>query len=65
MGKLKYSKPAYELVLELLKKEGKPLTTREIAEKTGINYNTVRGRLQDLKRKGLVTYALNGWFYSK
>ncbi|MCC6018789.1 MAG: winged helix-turn-helix domain-containing protein [Candidatus Verstraetearchaeota archaeon] len=57
----RYGKPAREMILELLKKENRPMKVREIVEKTGVNYNTVRGRLQDLKREGLVEATSEGW----
>jgi len=57
----RYGKPAREMILELLKKENRPMRVREIVEKTGVNYNTVRGRLQDLKREGLVEATSEGW----
>jgi DNA-binding IclR family transcriptional regulator len=49
------------MILELLRKENKPMRVREIVERTGVNYNTVRGRLQDLKREGLVEATSEGW----
>jgi DNA-binding IclR family transcriptional regulator len=57
----RYGKPAREMILELLRKENRPMRVREIVEKTGVNYNTVRGRLQDLKREGLVEATSEGW----
>jgi DNA-binding IclR family transcriptional regulator len=50
-------------IIELLKKEKRPITASEIAKKTGINYNTVRGRLQDLKKKKLIDNTPDGWIY--
>jgi len=57
----RYSKPARELVLEVLRRENRALSAREIAELSGVNYNTVRGRLQDLKKKGLVKIIDGEW----
>jgi DNA-binding IclR family transcriptional regulator len=59
--RMRYGKPAREMILELLRKENRPMRVREIVEKTGVNYNTVRGRLQDLKREGLVEATSEGW----
>ncbi len=52
---------AKEIILEYLKKVGKPATVREIVAATGLNYNTVRGRLQQLKKEGKVKRKDNGW----
>lgn len=41
-------------VVEVLKTSDKPLTPREIAEIAGLNPNSVRGRLHELKKCGLV-----------
>ena len=40
-------------ILEYLK-SGVEASPKKIAEETGLNYNTVRGALQRLARKGLV-----------
>ena len=64
-GRRKYSKPAWELVLEVLRKGSRALSAREIAELSGVNYNTVRGRLQDLKKKGLVKKIGREWIAVK
>jgi len=64
-GRKKYSKPAWELVLEVLSEENRALSAREIAELSGVNYNTVRGRLQDLKKKGLVKKIGRKWIAVK
>jgi len=61
----RYGKPAREIILELLKKEYRPMKVREIVEKTGVNYNTVRGRLQELKKRGLVEAKPDGWICLK
>ncbi|MEM1532498.1 MAG: helix-turn-helix domain-containing protein [Desulfurococcaceae archaeon] len=57
------SKTARELILEVLMREKKALTPKEIQRLTNLNYNTVRGRLQDLKKKGLVVKTEAGWIY--
>lgn len=58
-------KTAKEIVLEVLKKERRALTPKEIQKLTGLNYNTIRGRLQDLKREGLVVRTEEGWLYKE
>lgn len=64
MPRTRYSKPSRELVLECLSKAGKSLTVSEIASMTGVAYNTVRGRLYELKKKGLVRKTSDGWMAS-
>ncbi len=54
-------KTAKEIVYETLKKAKKPLSPKEIQKLTGLNYNTIRGRLQDLKKAGLVVRTEEGW----
>ncbi len=49
-----YERPVHVLILEFLSSVGSPVDALEIAEGTGVNYNTVRGRLQDLKCVDLV-----------
>ena len=58
-------KTAKEIILETLKKEKKPLTPKEIQKLTNLNYNTIRGRLQDLKKAGLVVRTDEGWIYKE
>ncbi len=58
-------KTAKETVLDTLKKEKRALTPKEIQKLTGLNYNTIRGRLQDLKKEGLVVRTENGWIYKE
>lgn len=58
-------KTARELILEVLMREKKALTPKEIQRLTNLNYNTVRGRLQDLKKKGLVVKTEAGWIYKE
>ncbi len=58
-------KTAKEIVLETLKREKRALTPKEIQKLTGLNYNTIRGRLQDLKKEGLAVRTENGWVYKE
>jgi len=58
-------KTAKEIILEVLKKEKRPLTPKEIRKLTNLNYNTIRGRLQDLKKAGLVVRTEKGWIYKE
>ncbi|ADI32071.1 winged helix-turn-helix domain-containing protein [Staphylothermus hellenicus] len=58
-------KTAKEIILEVLKKEKRPLSPKEIQKITGLNYNTIRGRLQDLKKAGLVVRTEKGWLYKE
>ncbi len=59
------AKTTKEAVLNCLKREKRPLTPKEIHKLTNINYNTVRGRLQDLKKAGLVVRTEDGWVYKE
>jgi DNA-binding IclR family transcriptional regulator len=61
VGRRKYPRPALETILEILRSEGKPIRAYDVAERTGINYNTVRGRLYELKRRGLAENTPEGW----
>ncbi len=54
-------KTAKQIVYETLLKEKKPLTPKQIQNLTNLNYNTIRGRLQDLKKEGLVVRTDEGW----
>ncbi len=54
-------KTAKQIVYETLLKEKRPLTPKEIQKLTNLNYNTIRGRLQDLKKEGLVVRTDEGW----
>lgn len=38
---------------------------KEIAKLTGLNYNTVRARLHDLRKEGLVERVKEGWIAKK
>ncbi len=57
----RHSKPTREIILEFMRKANRPVRVKEIASGTGINYNTVRGRLQELKKRGLVEVCEGGW----
>lgn len=59
------AKTAKERILEFLKKQDKPLMPKEIAKLTGINYSTVRARLHDLRKEGLVERVPEGWVAKK
>lgn len=54
-------KTAKEIIIETLKKANRPLTASEIRNLTGLNYNTIRGRLQELKKQGIVKNVEGGW----
>ncbi len=41
-------------ILKILKEEGRAMRPKEIAEKGGIKYNTVRGTLYRMVKAGLV-----------
>jgi DNA-binding IclR family transcriptional regulator len=64
-GGMSEAKTAKEMVLEVLKREKRPLTPKEIQKLTNLNYNTVRGRLQDLKKAGLAVRTDQGWVYKE
>lgn len=59
------AKTAKERILEFLKSQNRPLMPKEIAKMTGINYSTVRARLHDLKKEGLVERTPEGWIAKK
>jgi len=42
------------IILDALDEVGKPLSAREIMEYTGLEINAVSGRVNDLKKEGLV-----------
>lgn len=55
-------KPARLIIIEALKQAGgRPLTVSELVQITKLNRNTIRGRLQDLKREGIVEHVEGGW----
>lgn len=58
-------KTVKEKLLEFLKQQSKPLMPKEIAKLTGLNYNTVRARLHDLRKEGLVERVKEGWIAKK
>ncbi|RLG81389.1 MAG: DNA-binding protein [Thermoprotei archaeon] len=58
-------KTTKEIILETLKREKRPLKPKAIQELTNLNYNTIRGRLQDLKKAGLVVRTDEGWIYKE
>ncbi len=45
---------ANEIVLEMLKKSGKPMKSAEIAATSGIDKKEIDKALKDLKKQGLV-----------
>ena len=59
------AKTAKEKLLEFLKQQSKPLMPKEIAKLSGINYNTVRARLHDLRKEGKVDRVEEGWIAKK
>lgn len=58
-------KTVKEKLLEFLRKQTKPLMPKEIARLTGLNYNTVRARLHDLRKEGLAERVEEGWIAKK
>ena len=59
------AKTVKEKLLEFLKQQSKPLMPKEIAKLSGINYNTVRARLHDLRKEGKVERVEEGWIAKK
>lgn len=59
------TKSIKEKLLEFLKQQSKPMLPKEIAKLTGLNYNTVRARLHDLKKEGLAQRVEEGWVAKK
>ncbi len=59
------AKTVKEKLLEFLRQQSKPLLPKEIAKLTGLNYNTVRARLHDLRKEGLVERVEEGWIAKK
>jgi len=45
----KMTKKVYDMIMST-----DSLTLKEIAEKTGVNYNTVRGAVHRLQKRGLI-----------
>ncbi|WP_233417980.1 helix-turn-helix domain-containing protein [Desulfurococcus amylolyticus] len=62
---LSEQKTVKEKLLEFLSNQDKPLMPKEISRLTGLNYNTVRARLHDLRKEGLVERMLEGWIAKK
>ena len=54
-----------EVIFKALKSAKKPLTVKEIQKLTGLKYNTIRGRLYELKKEGLVKRVKEGWVVSE
>lgn len=62
---MRYLASSKEIILATLKEAGKPLRARDIKSQTGLNYNTIRGRLQELKKAGLIKREEKGWVFVK
>jgi len=62
---LSEQKTVKERLLEFLAKQDKPLMPKEISRLTGLNYNTVRARLHDMRKEGLVERRPEGWVARK
>ncbi|WP_404991001.1 helix-turn-helix domain-containing protein [Desulfurococcus sp.] len=62
---LSEQKTVKEKLLEFLGNQDKPLMPKEISRLTGLNYNTVRARLHDLRKEGLVERMPEGWIAKK
>ncbi|MEM4717352.1 MAG: helix-turn-helix domain-containing protein [Desulfurococcaceae archaeon] len=58
-------KTVKERLLDFLKQQTKPLMPKEIARLTGLNYNTVRARLHDLRKEGKAERVEEGWVVKK
>jgi Fic family protein len=59
------TKRVKDILLEFLMQQDKPLMPKEIAKLTGLNYNTVRARLHDLRKEGKVERVEGGWIAKK
>ncbi len=55
------SKNIKEKVYEALKNSKTPLSPKQIAQMTGLNYNTVRARLHDLRKENRASRVPEGW----
>lgn len=60
----------FDVVVETLRNEGKPMTTRDIAKKSGLRWGQVRGVVMRKEKHvfanvGKSTYALTEWGYSE
>lgn len=47
-------------IYNTIREANKPVSIKEIVEKTGINYNTVRGVVQRLSKQGLIRRLSKG-----
>lgn len=56
---------ASEVILETLRRAKKPLMPKDIQKLTGLNHNTIRGRLYELKKAGLIKRIEEGWVIVK
>ncbi|MEM2849154.1 MAG: helix-turn-helix domain-containing protein [Candidatus Bathyarchaeia archaeon] len=65
MLRRRYPKPAREIILDFLRSTDRPVELGDIVKSTGIAYNTVRGRLYELGKRGLVKRTSDGWFRLK
>ena len=55
-----------EIVMSTLRAAGKPMTPRQIAAASGVNYNTIRRVVQELLREGKITRGtLRGSYVTK
>jgi len=59
------AKRVKDKLLEFLQQQDKPLMPKEIARLSGLNYNTVRARLHDLRKEGKVERVEGGWIAKK
>lgn len=55
------NKTIKEIVFETLKNAKTPLSPKQISQMTGLNYNTVRARLHDLRKEGKASRVPEGW----
>jgi predicted ArsR family transcriptional regulator len=55
------SKTIKEKIYEALKNAKTPLSPKQIAQITGLNYNTVRARLHDLRKENKASRLPEGW----
>jgi len=61
-GRKAEKKTARQLIIEAMKQAGKrPITVSELVQMTKLKRNTVRGRLQELKREGVIERVEEGW----
>jgi DNA-binding IclR family transcriptional regulator len=55
------AKTSREKILEYLKSVNRPVSVKEIVGATKVNYNTARGCLYRLKKRGIVIRTEEGW----